>query len=153
MPAVSPKALAVRWLARREMSRGELAQRLRRRGVASEDIERVLDELAVAGYLSDARVAEAIVAQRAGRFGRRAIAYTLREKGIGSEHAAAALAPLAAGDEFADATALWRQRFGTAPANQREKARQVRFLLARGYGLSIALRVLRGAGVRDDDDG
>ena len=135
------------------MSRGELAQRLRRRGVASEDIERALDELAAAGYLSDARVAEAIVAQKAGRFGRRAIAHTLREKGIGSEHAAAALAPLAAGDEFADATALWRQRFGTAPANQREQARQVRFLLARGYGLSIALRVLRGAGVRDDDEG
>ncbi len=48
--------------------------------------------------------------------------------------------------------ALWRQRFGTAPANERDKARQVRFLQARGYGLSVALRVLRAAGHRGDDD-
>ena len=53
------------------------------------------------------------------------------------------MAPLAATDELADATALWQQRFGTAPANQQEKARQVRFLLSRGYGMSVALRVLR----------
>lgn len=45
--------------------------------------------------------------------------------------------------------ALWRQRFGVVPANQREKARQVRFLLARGYGLATALRVLRMAEAED----
>ena len=63
------------------------------------------------------------------------------------------MAPLAATDELADATALWRQRFGSAPANQKEKARQVRFLLSRGYGMSVALRVLRLAGTSADEDG
>ena len=43
-------------------------------------------------------------------------------------------------------------RFGAAPANDREKARQVRYLQARGYGLSVALRVMRAAGHRNDDD-
>ncbi len=151
-PASSAKALAIRWLARREMSRAELAQRLRRRGVAGDHIEVALDQLAAAGYLSDARVAEAVVTQRAGRYGRRAIVHALKEKGIGGEHAAAALAPIAGADEIADATVLWQRRFGTAPVNERDKARQVRFLLSRGYGLSVALRVLRSAGVRDDGD-
>lgn len=150
--ATSPKALAVRWLARRDYSRAELAQRLRQRGVTNDDVERTLDDLVAAGYLSDARYAQAVVAQRAGRYGKRAIVHALKERGISATVAADALAPLAANDELADAQALWRQRFGTPPANEREKARQVRFLQSRGYGLSVALRVLRAAGHRDDDD-
>jgi regulatory protein len=139
-------------LARRDYSRAELSQRLARRGIAREDVERALDELAAAGYLSDARYAQALVAQRSGRYGKRAIAHVLREKGIDAPNAQAAMAPLAATDETADAMALWQQRFGTAPANQREKARQVRFLLSRGYGLSVALRVLRAAGAPASED-
>lgn len=151
-PLASPKVLAVRMLARREYSRAELTQRLARKGIAREDIERALDELNAGGYLSDARYAQAVVAQRSGRYGKRAIAHVLREKGIAAPDAQAAMAPLAATDEVADASALWQQRFGTPPANQREKARQVRFLLSRGYGVSVALRVLRAAGTPSVDD-
>ena len=151
-PPPSAKVLAVRMLARRDYSRAELSQRLARRGIAPDDIKAALDDLASAGYLSDARYAHALVAQRSGRYGKRAIAHVLREKGIDAPDAQAAMAPLAASDELADASALWRQRFGTAPANQREKAKQVRFLLSRGYGLSVALRVLRAAGSAIDDD-
>jgi len=151
-PPATPKVLAVRMLARREYSRAELAQRLAHKGIARDDIERALDELAAGGYLSDARYAHAVVAQRSGRYGKRAIAHVLREKGITAPDAQAAMAPLAATDEIADASALWRRRFGTAPANPREKARQVRFLLSRGYGLSVALRVLRAAGDPSDED-
>jgi regulatory protein len=149
---VAPKVLAVRWLTRREYSRSELTQRLRQRGIAVEEIERTLDELAAAGYLSDARYAQAVVAQRVGRFGKRAIVYALKERGITAADAQTALAPLAETDELADAQALWQRRFGVAPANDREKARQVRFLQARGYSLSTALRVLRAAGSREDRD-
>jgi regulatory protein len=148
----SPKVVAVRMLARREYSRAELVQRLSRKGFDGDDIERALDELATAGYLSDARYAQAVVAQRSGRYGKRAIAHALREKGIAAPEAAAAMAPLAGADELADATALWQQRFGSPPGDPREKARQVRFLLARGYGLSTALRVLRAAGASATDD-
>jgi regulatory protein len=129
-----------------------LAERLHRRGVAPDVIDATLTELAEAGYLSDARCAEAVVAQRAGRYGKRAIAYALKSRGITAADATQAMAPLAEGDELAEAEALWRQRFGTAPADDREKARQVRFLQARGYSLSVALRVLRAAGHRDHDD-
>jgi regulatory protein len=150
-PPASAKVLAIRMLARREYSRAELSRRLARKGVSRELIETVLDELAAAGYLSDARYAQAMVTQKSGRYGKRAIAYALREKGIAAPDALVAMAPLAAVDEFTDAQALWQRRFGTPPANEREKARQVRFLLARGYGVSIALRVLRDAGTPADE--
>jgi len=139
-------------LARREYSRAELSQRLARKGVPRDDVERALDELAAQGYLSDARYAQVVVAQRSGRYGKRAIAHVLREKGITAPDAQAAMVPLAATDEVADATALWQRRFGTPPANQREKARQVRFLQSRGYGFSVILRVLRATGTPSDDD-
>ena len=47
---------------------------------------------------------------------------------------------------------LWQRRFGVAPRDDRDKARQVRFLQARGYPLAIALAVLRRAGVNDADE-
>ncbi len=140
------------WLARREYSREELRVRLRHRGADDDAIERALDDLAVAGYLSDARCAQAIVAHKAGRYGKRAIAHALKEKGIAAPEAQAALRALDDGDEFAEAQALWLQRFAVPPTDQRERARQIRFLLGRGYPLSVAMRVLRQAGDGDEDD-
>ena len=114
---VAPKVLAVRWLARREYSRSELSQRLRQRGIAVEEIERTLDELAAAGYLSDARYAQAVVAHRVGRFGKRAIVHALKERGITAADAQMALAPLAETDELADeAKKLWGSLGGTEQA-------------------------------------
>lgn len=145
-PPPSPKVLAVRWLARRDYSRAELAMRLHRRGVDKEAIERTLDELAAAGYLSDARYAQAVVVQRAGRYGTRAIVQTLKERGVASGDVEQAIAPLRQRHELDDARALWQRRFGNPPADDREKARQVRYLQARGYSLSTVLRVLRTIG-------
>lgn len=147
----SPKALAVRWLARRDYSRAGLADRLRRRGVAEDTIERTLAELVAAGYLSDTRYAEAIVAQRAGRFGKRAIVHALQERGVAAGDVVQAVAQLADRDEVDDACALWRKRFGVPPVDDRDKARQVRFLQARGFSLSVALTVLRRAGAASED--
>ena len=131
----------------------ELAQRLRQRGIESEAIERALDDIEAAGYLSDARYAQSIVAHRGGRFGQRAIVHALKERGVAQADVDQAIAPLRDRDELEDAFALWQRRFGTAPADDREKARHVRFLQARGYGLSVALAVLRRAGRGPVDEG
>jgi regulatory protein len=151
-PKPTAKALAIRWLARRDLSRAELAQRLRRRGVEQDEVERALADLTALGYLSDARYATAVVAQRKGRYGKRAIVHALRERGIAAQDADTALAQLAGSDEGDDALALWQRRFGVPPRDERDKARQVRFLQSRGYPLSVALSVLRRVGVRDADE-
>jgi regulatory protein len=146
------KAVAVRLLARREYARAELAERLVARGAARPEVEAVLDELERNGYLSDVRFAQAVVAHKAGRYGKRAIAHELRQKHVEPAAARDALAAIAQTDELAEATALWQRRFGNPPQDEREKARHVRFLLARGYGLTTALKVLRAAGTADDSD-
>lgn len=142
---------AIALLARREYARAELAARLMATGAARDEVESLLDDLQRLGYLSDARFAGALVRQKAGSFAKRAIAQSLRERGVASEAAREALAELGERDDFAEALALWQRRFGRAPTDERERARQVRFLLSRGYAASVALRVLRAAGVRVDD--
>jgi len=138
-------------LARREYSRAELAARLAAGGGSRVEIDSVLDELERAGYLSDARFASAVVRQKAGAYSRRAIAHALREKGVAAPAAQEALATLDGEDEFAQAHALWLRRFGKAPADEREKARQVRFLVSRGFATSIVLRMLKATGSAVDD--
>jgi regulatory protein len=129
-------------LARREYSRVELRDRLLATGAERDECEAVLDELAALGLLSDARFAQAVVRQKEGGYSRRAIAETLKQKGVATDAAHAALADHPV-DDAAALVALWRRRFGRAPAGEREKARQVRFLQSRGFGLSSILRLLR----------
>ena len=150
-PPRTLKQRAVGLLARREYSRAELFARLAATGAARSDIDPVLEELERAGYLSDSRFAAAVVRQKAGGYAKRAIAHALREKGVAAPAAKEALAALDGDDEFAQALALWQRRFGRAPADERDKARQVRFLVSRGYAIGVVLRVLRTAGVRADD--
>jgi len=144
-------ARAIALLARREYTRGELAARLVAAGATRDEVEPLLDELQRLDYLSDARFAGALVRQRSASHAARAIARELRERGVAKEVAAAALAEVAGGDEFASAQALWQRRFGKAPDDEREKARQLRFLVSRGFPAAVAFRVLRIAGTRVDD--
>jgi regulatory protein len=141
-PPKSLKARAVAALARREYSRTELRGKLVAAGAAPDETDAVLDELAAQGYLSDARYAQAAVSRRAGTHSRRAIAESLKAKGVATDVAGAALAATDVDDRDV-MVALWRRRFGVAPANERDKARQVRFLQSRGFALSAILRLLR----------
>jgi regulatory protein len=151
-PARTLKQRAIALLARREYARAELAARLAASGAAKEEVDRVLDELVEAGYLSDVRFASALVRQRSGRYAKRAIVQALREKGVPAATVGEVMKPLENLDELAAARALWQRRFGVAPVDERQRARQLRFLISRGYSAAIAFRVLRTAGARIDED-
>jgi regulatory protein len=136
------KAQAVRLLARREYARAELEDKLVAKGAARGEARAVLDELAAGGYLSNERYAHAVSRQMAGRYSRRSIAGELKAKGVAADDIAAALATTGI-DDAAALEALWRRRFGELPADDREKARQIRFLQARGFAISAILKLLR----------
>jgi regulatory protein len=141
-PARSLKARAIAHLARREHSRAELAQRLLAAGAARADVDKTLAEIAAEGYLSDERYAQALVRQKSATMSRRALAEALKTKGVTDEVARRALANVET-DDGATLVALWRRRFGHAPKDDRERARQVRFLQSRGFALSAIITLLR----------
>ncbi len=141
-PPKSLKARAVAYLARRDYARIELRDKLLATGAAPGEVDPILDDLAAQGYLSDARFAQALVRQKTGAYSKRAIAQTLKAKGVAGDVVTEALDGADA-DDGATLLALWRRRFGRAPTNDRERARQVRFLQSRGFGLSAILKLLR----------
>ena len=156
---LSLRGRALRLLGRRELSRQELEARLRRHGDADKpgELETLLDDLAERGWLSDARYAEALVRKRTGQYARRSIAQELKRAGVDEEITAAALTQNPEDDpdaEFDAALALCQRKFRNAPVEQKEKARQIRFLQTRGYGFGLALRVIKqlAGSIRDVDE-
>ena len=142
----------MRYLARREHSRAELHSKLLPHVQDGEDVEAVLDELAQRNWLSDARAAEQMVTQRRSRYGSQRIAHELRQKGIGEELIAGALPQLKA-SELEAAREVWSKKFGQPAQDQKERARQARFLQSRGFSMDAILKVLKNAAVNDTDSG
>lgn len=138
-------------LARREYSRIELEKKLARKTDDPEALRTLLDEFEANGWLSDERFATSNARHRQGRFSQRYIVEDLKQKGVGGDTARAAVDALEQ-DDYVTALALWKQRFGKAPADQKEKARQVRFLQSRGFALGVVFRILKEAGAADDED-
>lgn len=137
-------------LARREYSRQELQRRLAPHAGEAGELEQLLDDLARRGWLSELRVAEQVIHARRARFGSGRIRQELLKKGVPEEVVAAELPQLRDGDLEA-ARAVWRRRFGTLPRNAAERARQVRFMQGRGFGLDTILNVIKS--VAADDEG
>ena len=166
-PPDAGKALrnkALRLLTTREHSREELLRKLgqararRARQNAEptphqrDDIERILDELAAAGWQSDARYAEAVVRRLGDQASRRFIEDRLAQAGIAKEVAQHALTARER-DERDLAGALRQRRFGDdPPADERARERQIRFLLSRGFHLGDAFKVVPRAVTRGDGD-
>jgi regulatory protein len=142
---------ALRALARREYSRAELARKLGRTASDEGALDALLDEIEASGWLSVERFAGGAARSREGRFSQRYIVEDLKAKGVAGDTARAAVDALEQ-DDYATALALWRQRFGTAPANQKEKARQVRFLQSRGFALGVVFKILKEAGAPPDEE-
>jgi regulatory protein len=137
----SLRSRALSFLARREHSRAELARKLAPHTQEGEDIGAVLDELAAKGWLSDARFAEQMIRSKARRFGPLKVAHDLRSRGVEGDAIAAGLR--AAGvDGVARIEAVWKSRFRAPPADEREKARQARFLGGRGFASEAIFRFL-----------
>lgn len=154
-PSGQPRTLLMRGieaLSRREYARQELGRKLMRglaEGETAGDVQAVLDTLEQKGYLSNGRYAAARVRTRSGRFGNRRLAQELAAAGVAGEDIRTALAE--APDEYERARTVWSKKYSSAPADRRERDRQVRFLAARGFGFDIISRLLREQACAADD--
>lgn len=132
MPTISLKARALRYLSAREHSRVELARKLARHANEADDIELLLDQLEAARFLSNERFTESFVNRRADRYGNNRILRELRDHGIEKDALADLKAKLTE-DEATRAFEVWRRKFDRSPTNSAERAKQMRFMLQRGF--------------------
>jgi regulatory protein len=135
---------ALRLLARREHARAELARKLTPHADSSEELEALLDTLSERGLLSDERYVEMRMNARAARFGNARLAHELRTQGVSEDLVDNALA--ASDDELTRARQVWQRKFGhrQEPDDATGRARQIRFLMSRGFSGETIRRVLRG---------
>ena len=148
------KARAIRCLALREYSRKELRQKLLRfQGDEpnEREVEELLDDLEKRNYLSDGRFAGTRARIRSAKFGNARIAYELKMQGVSAEHIAKALSPYKE-TEYERAQALWEKRFGNAPKDFKERAKQIRYLSNRGFSMDVIRHVIESSGT-DFEDG
>ena len=155
----SLKARALRLLSLREYSRkglrAKLAESEMRWGKlgghqaeqtpesTTAQIEAVLDDFEARGWLSDTRFAESLVRRRSERYGIRKIADELERAGIDSKQSAKLLGTLK-DTEFERAYELWRKKYGVTAQDQKERARQYRYLASKGFGSEIVTKVIGG---------
>ena len=129
-------------LARREHGREELSRKLRRRGAEESLLGPVLDRLAEDGLLDESRYLESYIASRArAGYGPLRLREELGQRGLKREQIEAALRD-ADVDWQEQLEAVWRKKFGTPPADAKERAKQGRFLSYRGYAMDGINRVL-----------
>ena len=152
-PGLSLKGKALAWLAQREHSRSELRTKLLRHLKAQADpqdeaadpaavVDPLLDWLEQHRYLSDARFVESRVNVRAGRYGNLRIRQELSRHGVALT---AGAEEQLRDSELARAREVWRRKFGEAAPDAAARAKQMRFLAARGFSAEVIRKVVRGA--------
>lgn len=136
----SLKGRALRLLALREHTRSELEKKLARHGPDPDELRQALDELEAKGFICEQRVLESVLHSRATRLGTRRVRQELQAKGVSEQGLAEAVARLR-DTELARAREVWRKKFGQLATEPKERARQARFLLTRGFAGEVVRRV------------
>jgi regulatory protein len=144
----SLKGRALRLLSQREHSRAELQRKLSAHETEPGELARALDELQAKGFINEDRVIESVLHRRAAKLGAARVRQELQAKGLDPAAVAQAVQDLR-GSEEARAREVWRKKFGSPAQDASERAKQMRFLAARGFGGDTIHRVVSGA---DEDD-
>jgi regulatory protein len=145
-PATPPslKGRALRLLSQREHSRSELERKLAQHEEVPGELAQALDELQTRDFLNDGRVIESVVHRRSGKLGAARLQQELAAKGLTGEAVATAMAGLR-DTEFSRAQAVWRKKFDRPASEPNARAKQVRFLMTRGFSTEVVRQVLQAA--------
>ncbi len=138
------KGRALRLLSQREHSRHELERKLQAFEEAPGELTQALDFLQAKGFINEQRVVESLVNRRANKLGASRVRQELQAKGLPAEAIAQAVQDLR-NTELARAREVWRKKFGAEPQDSTERAKQIRFLVSRGFAPEVVRRVVAGA--------
>ena len=140
----SLKGRALRLLTQREHSRKELEQKLKPHEETPGELAEALDFLAAKDFINEKRVVESVVNRRSSKLGAARVRQELMAKGLPADDIAEAVQTMR-GTEFERALVVWRKKFDAPPSDASERAKQVRFLVSRGFAAEVVRRIVAGA--------
>ena len=143
-PAEEAFEAAVGALARKELTRAELATRLRKRGFDAEAAEVAIERLADIGEIDDARFARRYAEDKRQLrgWGTERIREALRGRGVADEDIEEALRGLGGEAEVESAVELLARR-ADALDSETARSRALGFLARRGYDSETAYEAIR----------
>lgn len=131
-----------RWLSRSDYTEAELRTRLEHAGLEPSHQSVVLERAQSLGWIADDRVATSTVARKSTRWGKRRVVQHLKERGVDQELIQEATAQINEDTELSTAMALWQRKFrGELPQTPQEKQKQIRFLVTRGFDMSVIRKI------------
>lgn len=145
---LSIKGRALRLLSQREHSRFELIRKLQPHEEAPGDLARALDDLEAKGFINEQRVVDTVVHSRSRKLGASRVRQKLVAKKLPPEAIQAAVETMRS-TELERARDVWQKKFGSPAIDAAAKAKQIRFLLTRGFAAEAVRRVVAGADVFD----
>jgi regulatory protein len=149
MAKPDPYELALRALGHKERTEAELAEWLRGRGVAEEDVASVLERLLEAGALDDDRFARRFAEDKRELrgWGPDRIGEALRARGVDEEQIAAAVSEEGSDAVLERAIAVLEE-VGAEVDDEASRARALSLLARRGYPLECAYDAVRALEAR-----
>ncbi len=126
------KQICLELLARGELTRRLLVQKLAQRGYQSDTVLQVIDDLAEQGWQSDQRYTEQYIAMRSRKgFGPVRIQMELQQRGIDETAASHAVSDVLWQDYLAHA---YRKKYSNTPITSwSDRTKRMRFLQYRGF--------------------
>ena len=140
----SLKGRALRLLSQREHSRQELERKLQAFEETPGELAQALDFLQAKGFINEQRVVESVVNRRSNKLGASRVRQELQAKGLPAEAINAVVQDLRS-TELERAREVWRKKFGIQPVDAPARAKQIRFLVSRGFAPEVVRRVVAGA--------
>lgn len=141
---ISLKGRALRLLSIREHSRQELERKLKAFEETPGELAQALDFLAAKDFINEQRVVESVVNRRQLKLGASRVRQELQAKGLPAEAIAEAVQTMRS-TELERAREVWRKKFGEPPEDQAARAKQIRFLVSRGFAPEVVRKVVAGA--------
>src|SRR5262245_47316714 len=133
------RARALRYLARREHSRDELARKLSPYAESAEILEGLLRELESKKQLSNERFAEVRAHWLARKYGAARIRQDLKSKGVEDE----LVERVSSEGELERARAILKRKYHDHGITREERARRARFLQSRGFSYDTIYQAVR----------
>ena len=142
---------ALRYLSRREHSRQELRKKLLPYAESENELDELIEKLVQQSWLSDQRYAEGLVRRKSERYGSLKIVEELKQQGINGP----SLSELRENLKHSDANRawdLWQRRFTEGVTKDpKERSKQMRYLVSKGFPLEIVSRIVTGRYSPNDD--
>jgi regulatory protein len=142
-PAPSLMGRALRYLSRREHSQQELRKKLLPFAESEQELADLLLKLEKQGWLSNERFAEGLARRKSDRYGSLKIVDELKQNGVELETVDRLKAQLKQTDAQR-AWDLWDRKFGAPAEDQKNKSKQMRYLVSKGFPLDIVSKIVSG---------